>query len=707
MQMAAMSETAEINSPSQLETSPTKGSKKDKKKGSEKTEEYLLARFKADGVRYKAKIIGVDDVPDARGDQMCQDSMMKLKGIAIAARAQGQHKQRIWVTISLSGIKLIDEKTGVIEYEHTVNRISFIARDVTDNRAFGYVCGAEGQHQFFAIKTAQQAEALVVDLKDLFQLIYNLKKKEEAENQSKEGQPTENGSPLLNFDQVSQVKTDIDQMQLFGDMSTPPDITSPAESNGCLLDLSSPEMDPLNTCMKDHLQEVTPASSLHFFPAPDPNPFGNDPFSELNQSAPPKPVDSVKPSDQKDGALPFLANQSGDHLGHDFDQPPSQVATGAKVDVPSWGLNGAVGQDQAELGSKVTPDPFAEISGATPPAQNGLKPDSLGAANIKQVDSLLMQNFDAVTLSPPPQNAKGARGRRNNQLASENFGPSPPASSIPPSGQIPLDLFNVPSSSSHVSPGLSGPPSAGPSHPTPWGQQPPVLPQSGSMPPRPILGPQPPFGQPNVFGQPAAAWSQPAPFGVPPVPATWGQRSLAPPNVWSQPVLQTTPFGTNPFAASLSMVPPIVGLVPSAGTSLSPPLPPQRPSLQESSKPQTSAFTALDPLGEKEEKSVKELFKDFQIAKPPTIPARKSEQPTVAGASGAFGQYFTSKVGVPQETADHDDFDINQLSSATNAAPAAPSPSSTLNPFNTSGDSAPAVPAPSDPFGDPFGNPFV
>lgn len=44
----------------------------------------------------------------------------------------------------------------VIEHEHVVNKISFIARDVTDNRAFGYVCGAEGQHQFFAIKTAQQ-----------------------------------------------------------------------------------------------------------------------------------------------------------------------------------------------------------------------------------------------------------------------------------------------------------------------------------------------------------------------------------------------------------------------------------------------------------------------------------------------------------------------------------------------------------------------
>ena len=108
--------------------------------------------------------------------------------MAVAARSQGKHKQRIWINISMSGIKIIDEKSGVsltvslhvsqilrwrawdfiwsaneyyvltqvIEQEHVVNKISFIARDVTDNRAFGYVCGAEGQHQFFAIKTGQQ-----------------------------------------------------------------------------------------------------------------------------------------------------------------------------------------------------------------------------------------------------------------------------------------------------------------------------------------------------------------------------------------------------------------------------------------------------------------------------------------------------------------------------------------------------------------------
>ena len=39
-------------------------------------------------------------------------------------------------------------------HSHPVHRISFISRDLTDGRAFGYVFGAgEGKHKFFAIKT--------------------------------------------------------------------------------------------------------------------------------------------------------------------------------------------------------------------------------------------------------------------------------------------------------------------------------------------------------------------------------------------------------------------------------------------------------------------------------------------------------------------------------------------------------------------------
>jgi hypothetical protein len=39
-------------------------------------------------------------------------------------------------------------------HRHVVQRISFIARDVSDTRAFGYVYGsAEGRHLFYGIKT--------------------------------------------------------------------------------------------------------------------------------------------------------------------------------------------------------------------------------------------------------------------------------------------------------------------------------------------------------------------------------------------------------------------------------------------------------------------------------------------------------------------------------------------------------------------------
>lgn len=66
-----------------------------------------------------------------------------------------------------------------VEHEHPVHRISFIARDLTDRRAFGYIFGAgEGKHSFFGIKTAKIAEHLVLALRDLFQVVYDMKKQE-------------------------------------------------------------------------------------------------------------------------------------------------------------------------------------------------------------------------------------------------------------------------------------------------------------------------------------------------------------------------------------------------------------------------------------------------------------------------------------------------------------------------------------------------
>ncbi|KAM9105281.1 disabled homolog 2 isoform 3-T4 [Megaptera novaeangliae] len=551
--MSNEAETSATNGQPDQQAAPKAPSKKEKKKGTEKTDEYLLARFKGDGVKYKAKLIGIDDVPDARGDKMSQDSMMKLKGMAAAARSQGQHKQRIWVNISLSGIKIIDEKTGVIEHEHPVNKISFIARDVTDNRAFGYVCGGEGQHQFFAIKTGQQAEPLVVDLKDLFQVIYNVKKKEEEKKKMEEAnKAVENGSEaLMNLDdQACKLKLGVDQMDLFGDMSTPPDLSSP----------------------------TSPAKDL----------LASDIF------APP------------------------------VSEPPGQTSTG-----------------------------------------------------------------QPATLQTNP-----------------------------------LDLFKT-SAPAPVGPlgGLGGVPVIS-AQTGPWNPAPLVFSQSTTMVPGTMMAGQPSgFSQPIVFTTSPAVpgWNQPSSFAAsasPPAPVVWGPSASVTPNTWSS----TSPLG-NPFQSNVFPAPAVSAQPPSMLSSLlvTPPQPPPRtgPPKDVSS----DAFVALDPLGDKEVKEVKEMFKDFQLRQPPTVPARKGEQNS-SGTSSAFSNYFNNKVGIPQENADHDDFDANQLLRKINELPK-PAPRQGALPVTKSADNAfenpfskdsfrssPASMASpqstsSDVYRDPFGNPFA
>ncbi|KAM9324122.1 disabled homolog 1 isoform 3-T3 [Gastrophryne carolinensis] len=215
----------------------TSAKKESKKKGQDRSEATLIKRFKGDGVRYKAKLIGIDEVSAARGDKLCQDSMMKLKGIAAGARSKGEHKQKVFLTVSFGGIKIFDEKTGILHHHHAVHEISYIAKDITDHRAFGYVCGKEGNHRFVAIKTAQAAEPVILDLRDLFQLIYELKQREEMEKKAQKDKqceqavyqvPTSHKKEGVYDVPKSQPISAFPQLALFGDMSTPPDVTSPS-----------------------------------------------------------------------------------------------------------------------------------------------------------------------------------------------------------------------------------------------------------------------------------------------------------------------------------------------------------------------------------------------------------------------------------------------------------------------------------------------
>ncbi|XP_040570002.1 protein disabled [Lepeophtheirus salmonis] len=133
-------------------------------------------KFMGEGQTFKGKLIGVLEVQNARGDRMCQDALQELK---IAVKASGEHKQRIIIHIAVDGLKIRDEKNGDCLYHHPVHKISFIAQDMADSRAFGYIYGSpENGHRFFGIKTEKAAAQVVVAMRDLFQVVFDMKQQE-------------------------------------------------------------------------------------------------------------------------------------------------------------------------------------------------------------------------------------------------------------------------------------------------------------------------------------------------------------------------------------------------------------------------------------------------------------------------------------------------------------------------------------------------
>ncbi|XP_012494845.1 PREDICTED: disabled homolog 1 isoform X4 [Propithecus coquereli] len=175
-----------MSTETELQVAVKTSAKKDsRKKGQDRSEATLIKRFKGEGVRYKAKLIGIDEVSAARGDKLCQDSMMKLKGVVAGARSKGEHKQKIFLTISFGGIKIFDEKTGV--------------------------------------PTSQKKEG-----------VYDVPKSQPVSNgpsfedfEERFAAATPNRNLPMDFDEIFEATKAVTQLELFGDMSTPPDITSP------------------------------------------------------------------------------------------------------------------------------------------------------------------------------------------------------------------------------------------------------------------------------------------------------------------------------------------------------------------------------------------------------------------------------------------------------------------------------------------------
>ncbi|KAK9759072.1 Phosphotyrosine interaction domain (PTB/PID) [Popillia japonica] len=249
------------------------------------------SRFLGEGVSFKAKLIGILEVSEARGDRMCQEALSDLK---TAIRAAGEHKQRITINVAIDGLRLRDEKTGDSLYHHPVHKISFIAQDMTDSRAFGYIFGSpDTGHRFFGIKTDKAASQVVIAMRDLFQVVFALKKKEVELAKQHLDKSRYGSSPLfsetnLPSSKVSSATTDSSKITGSDNKAN---ATNNERSTPAVADLVDLELE-LNSLQQGlhQMERITPS-----------DPFGSkdDPFGDSFTPFP-KPILPPPPSSGKE-----------------------------------------------------------------------------------------------------------------------------------------------------------------------------------------------------------------------------------------------------------------------------------------------------------------------------------------------------------------------------------------------------------------------
>ncbi|XP_077981178.1 uncharacterized protein LOC144436300 isoform X2 [Glandiceps talaboti] len=510
------------------------------KKGKKEQKDYLRQqKFKGDGVLFKAKMIGIEDVSEARGDRMCQESMQRLKA---AAKSAGEHKQRITLSITLTGIRIIDERSGIVEHTHPVHQISFISRDPSDNRAFGYVFGAEGSHKFFAIKTEKASENVVLTLKDLFQAVFDMKTKEmedakkqqnpdvlylkpmygddenttEAEESTdpSTGEPTysvpsSEPRPLENGINLGQGNIYADPAELV----PPPESEPQTQAAGNLVDLEN-ELKHIQMGIDAMEAFGDPFSAGTTSPVESPsgnktpNPFEPaDPFNMSTGSTTPTSSDLFSPNSSSSMGSPPISQPAGMSGGQLFDpfqsQPgtaPTTAAAASSTGFASFGepnqpLGGAFQQPQPAFGqtSTMMTQPASQSSmqmgGQSSMQMGGMFQSSAPAGNMMgttpfgpaPVMNTMAANMNLAFNSPSPSMPMST----SSYISSAPPPPQKPPPKPDPFGDLDiLGKSNTTNNNTENKPMLGAPPS----------RAPPPVPMTGGAPPLPT--PRTNIGQP-------------------------------------------------------------------------------------------------------------------------------------------------------------------------------------------------------------------
>ncbi|KAK0145207.1 Disabled 2 [Merluccius polli] len=116
------------------------------------------------------------------------------RGQEVASRSHGKHKQRVWLWVCSTGLKIVDEKTRCVMYEHDASRISSLRRDESDPRALAYVFQHQHSYTLFYIKMANMADPVLDDIQEVCQGLDQVSPEEPTQT------PTQN-NPLLLLDE--------------------------------------------------------------------------------------------------------------------------------------------------------------------------------------------------------------------------------------------------------------------------------------------------------------------------------------------------------------------------------------------------------------------------------------------------------------------------------------------------------------------------
>lgn len=271
---------------------------------------------------FKAKLIGILEVGEARGDRMCQEALQDLK---MAIRAAGEHKQKITIHVTIEGLRLRDEKTGDSLYHHPVHKISFIAQDMTDSRAFGYIFGSpDSGHRFFGIKTDKAASQVVLAMRDLFQVVFELKKKEielarqHIANKITQHEHQQAIAALTNKNEPSTSAYKNGDGKVTGSKEKSP------ESVADLVDLEQ-ELSSIQRGITQ-MERITPND-------PTPKSVCDDPFGDSFISTPPPynllppPPEAASKRNQKSSPIPRGTDEPLTELVHALNKTRAQLAT--------------------------------------------------------------------------------------------------------------------------------------------------------------------------------------------------------------------------------------------------------------------------------------------------------------------------------------------------------------------------------------------